>query len=883
MGVNMKKRFLKNKIDIYAIVILLCVFIGLVLVLTRCFTYAYGSTIDWTNQHYAFPEYFRQLFYDTKNPFPSFATQLGGGQNIYNFSYYGLFSPVFLFSYALPFVSMSTYLQAISILSVMFTIVLFYVWIRRRYETRVSFFATFLLLCSAPLIFHSHRHIMFVVYMPILIIALMCCDKFFENKSRKGLVFCLFLILLTSYYFAIGAYLAIAVYIVSLYLAKSDYHIDVKNMLKRLLNLALCMLLAGLMAAILWIPTILALIHGRAKTNVALHFSEILMPNMDYMTILYSPYSIGLTAILLVAIGFSFVRKKRGFRFLGICLLSFTIFKVVIFVMNGFMYGDSKALIPFLPLSVLLVAELANGLMKEKTKTRHWIIINVVIVLCLCWFIAVSDWVMLLVFFGDALLLNFGYFLYYKFGYKKAFFIIQMVFVLAVCVIINVNDGYEKMDKLKQADITTKEKIEKSSFLEDDNNIVRITNLYDKYNNVNMNFEKNSYISTVYSSIQNQAYNKFYYHEFQNEVAYRNSALVTEVNNSLFYSYMGKKYLIQKENSEFSPKGFKQIDKIDDLIIMKNDNVLPIGYARNSVMSEKQYKTLKYPYNIKALLGNTIVDDDSIDEKNVSGIKKIDLTDKIFNNLPKGITYNKKSNLLMVRTAEKEKSESGILSYIKKADKSNTCEMKVKLEESIDNYLVITCDVNNNFGQKSSDVYTKINGVKNKLTIPTWKYYNNNKKYAYIISSEEPIKELDFVFSNGLYNMKNWKFYEIDADSILNDITQDVDEFMFNKEKTNGDEIFGTINVTNNNSVFKLTVPFDKGFEILVDGKKTDYECVDTAFIGFDISKGEHEIEITYTAPGRNIALVISGVCWLIFAVLCVTEVVNKRKMKIEK
>ena len=31
---------------------------------------------------------------------------LGGGQNIYNFAYYGLYNPVILLSYALPFVKM---------------------------------------------------------------------------------------------------------------------------------------------------------------------------------------------------------------------------------------------------------------------------------------------------------------------------------------------------------------------------------------------------------------------------------------------------------------------------------------------------------------------------------------------------------------------------------------------------------------------------------------------------------------------------------------------------------------------------------------------------------------------------------------------------------
>ena len=87
-------------------IIHLCVLTGIyllfVLALTR-FKYAYGSELDWGGQHYAIPDYFRKLFYKTGDFFPSFAPNIGCGENIYNLSYYGLYSPIILFSYLLPF------------------------------------------------------------------------------------------------------------------------------------------------------------------------------------------------------------------------------------------------------------------------------------------------------------------------------------------------------------------------------------------------------------------------------------------------------------------------------------------------------------------------------------------------------------------------------------------------------------------------------------------------------------------------------------------------------------------------------------------------------------------------------------------------------------
>ena len=50
----------------------------------------FGAKVDWLSQHSVLPDYFRQQFYATGKLFPEFAANLGGGQNIYHFAYYGL-------------------------------------------------------------------------------------------------------------------------------------------------------------------------------------------------------------------------------------------------------------------------------------------------------------------------------------------------------------------------------------------------------------------------------------------------------------------------------------------------------------------------------------------------------------------------------------------------------------------------------------------------------------------------------------------------------------------------------------------------------------------------------------------------------------------------
>ena len=95
------------------------------------FEFAFGAKLDWSDQHFAIPDYFRKLFYQTGDLFPSLAPHIGGGENIYYLSYYGLFSPVILLSYFFPFVSMAVYIQVSSAVMCFLGVALFYRFMRR--------------------------------------------------------------------------------------------------------------------------------------------------------------------------------------------------------------------------------------------------------------------------------------------------------------------------------------------------------------------------------------------------------------------------------------------------------------------------------------------------------------------------------------------------------------------------------------------------------------------------------------------------------------------------------------------------------------------------------------------------------------------------------
>lgn len=221
----------------------------------------FGSNLDWINQHSVLPNYFRQRFYDTGQLFPDIAWNLGAGQNIYNFSYYGLFNPIIWISYLLPFVPMSLYIQITSILSYGVSVVIFYCWLKKKWDNRITLACTFLFLLAAPLVYHSYNQLMFVNYMPFLCAAFLGVDKYVEEKKKALLLCSVCGMILTSFFFSIGGLLALGIYGVSRFTEKG-----IKEFLKSSVSLAGVLLHGVLLCGILLIPTAFVLL-GRGESG----------------------------------------------------------------------------------------------------------------------------------------------------------------------------------------------------------------------------------------------------------------------------------------------------------------------------------------------------------------------------------------------------------------------------------------------------------------------------------------------------------------------------------------------------------------------------------------------------------------------------------------
>lgn len=91
--------------------------------------------------------------------------------------------------------------------------------------------------------------------------------------------------------------------------------------------------------------------------------------------------------------------------------------------------------------------------------------------------------------------------------------------------------------------------------------------------------------------------------------------------------------------------------------------------------------------------------------------------------------------------------------------------------------------------------------------------------------------------------------------------------------------VTGTITATEEEPLLFTTIPYDKGWKLLVDGKDTEVMKLQDAFIGAKLSPGEHEITLIYHAPLLRIGMCLTVGALLVLAV-AVPAVWYRRRLK---
>ena len=129
-------------------------------------------------------------------------------------------------------------------------------------------------------------------------------------------------------------------------------------------------------------------------------------------------------------------------------------------------------------------------------------------------------------------------------------------------------------------------------------------------------------------------------------------------------------------------------------------------------------------------------------------------------------------------------------------------------------------------------------GVSYNKKMTTDEYKRNNNTHDF----------LEYVISDEDINVKDGHAYTHNTYLYPNSLTSLID--------SEGD------------SYMVLTIPYDKGWKVLIDGQEIEYQRVGGGFIGIEVPNGQHSLEMYFVPQGFKLGVILSiiGIITLIFS-----------------
>ena len=825
--------------------------------------YVYGSNTDWLSQHVTLAETIRNACLEQHTLLPSWIG-LGGGSNGYQFAYYGFLRPDILIGCLLPQIPMVDiiigYMTAVYLCSVL----LVYIWLRSERISPLLAWLGSMLFMTAGCLFHMHRQIMFVNYLPFMLLAFLCIRK----QRYKWLPLCLLLICLSSFYFSISAFAAVGWY---------WYRTEGKrfwrgSFLKRYIPSTV---LAAAMAAALLLPTALVLLeHSRLGTDTGLlKLLELFGPNPVFNNILFNEYGMGLTLICFYAILAGL--KIKNFRKDSILFLMFGMFGIFSYVLNGTLYTRPKILIPFMPLVILHCVRCAEICRKTEAPVPvpesdsrspkqvriygaqvpplwpfavmlpvsllwfsqeqfPWILLDLAILFCLCLAIRLRR------------------------KYARPSFAAASGWLTAVLLLISPVGMYLTTagteDWVEESEISP-------GFTADELSQVQFDPLYHFDSLLSPlvdGNELNTFLhrSTMYSSVTNGEYSELYYDTLMTPVRINNRVALLTSDNPFMLNLLGVRYL--ETTDGHIPAGYETILKSGKNVIVENPDVLPSVYFTDDTVSQEWFDTLDPLQKLDIITRKTVVEDSSREGSQDSSTGSSQSSSQngaaggsVGNNmrpyspelsqtdLPEGLDINRTDSGWEIR-AEKE------------------CTLTLDIGNPQPGGIVLCQFKVENLTTQA--VVIDINNIRNKLSGMFAPYPNGNDQFHYQFSADSStgVDRLEITFSKGHYRLNDIQWYLYDQ-SLLNEknyapLTAD------QSTGSGSTDIMDTkYTITAENNGYLVTsIPMQNGLEILVDGKPSELVRVNQAFAGTYLEKGEHTIEFCFFPPGKTAGCAVS-------------------------
>ena len=184
-----------------------------------------------------------------------------------------------------------------------------------------------------------------------------------------------------------------------------------------------------------------------------------------------------------------------------------------------------------------------------------------------------------------------------------------------------------------------------------------------------------------------------------------------------------------------------------------------------------------------------------------------------------------------------------------------------------------------NYGIKipeNKQVYLCLDTRVAKISLSTPEYDKDFKDFTdhlYVINGSSADNMADFTVD--LKDSQKGSTVRAEVYTCANDAYQKVIDKLSESQLTDvqvdGNKVSGSIDAKEDGTLL-LTVPYDTGWTITVDGQEAEFYSVGKALTGVHVSAGNHTIAMKFTPPGFVLGLVLSLVCVLLYLVTILLE-----------
>ncbi len=329
-------------------------------------------------------------------------------------------------------------------------------------------------------------------------------------------------------------------------------------------------------------------------------------------------------------------------------------------------------------------------------------------------------------------------------------------------------------------------------------------------------------------------------------------SIIKTGNPSYMYNYPG-------DTLGYLPQSYKKIKDFEGYTLYENSNSLPLGITFNKMLDYDTFQQLEPQEKQKALMYGFVSEDRDLNEQfqkdsqNMNHFEYVKLSqqpvitgcDVNWDDYPNSLKLfvNTENAVIKIKTPRSDFAESSL---------------QFELESPV-----------------QFDISSRI--IRNNSQIQDLKTFIATGKYVYSIpisgdSDEIELKLNSIKDSNILISNINL----IGESKTNNSVIDDLKNNAVNIKYFSNTKIQSDIQISEDRMAL-FAIPYDRGWNCKVNGKKANLYNIDMGLIGVPLSKGYSDIVLYYVPPFLNIGIGISAIS---FIILMVIVIANRRKSK---